>query len=120
MRCRGVLSVVFKTPERHIPPWYWFRRGAITSVHLARVNDYDELDISTWKYYFSGSTDGTDIRPHTDVFSAGTCLQLQLVHRLLKSVGDDDLSKFERLGQTISQLFGDIHQIVRYQQSSLL
>ena len=21
----GVLSVVFKTPEMHIPPWYWFR-----------------------------------------------------------------------------------------------
>ena len=24
MRRRGVLSVVFKTPEMHIPPWYWF------------------------------------------------------------------------------------------------
>ena len=25
MTCRGVLEVVFKTPEMHIPPWYWFR-----------------------------------------------------------------------------------------------
>ena len=24
VRCRGILSVVFKTPEMHIPPWYWF------------------------------------------------------------------------------------------------
>ena len=24
MRCCRVLSVVFKTPEMHIPPWYWF------------------------------------------------------------------------------------------------
>ena len=36
--------------ERRYEP----RRGAITSVHLARVNDYDELDISTWKCYFFG------------------------------------------------------------------
>ena len=27
MRRCGVLSVVFKTPEMHIPPWYWFRRS---------------------------------------------------------------------------------------------
>ena len=26
MRCRGVLSVIVKLPEMHIPPWYWFRR----------------------------------------------------------------------------------------------
>ena len=24
MTCRGVLEIVFKTPEMHIPPWYWF------------------------------------------------------------------------------------------------
>ena len=24
VRCRGVLSVVVKLPEMHIPPWYWF------------------------------------------------------------------------------------------------
>ena len=24
-RSRVVISVVFKTPEMHIPPWYWFR-----------------------------------------------------------------------------------------------
>ena len=24
MRCRGVLSVIVKLPEMHIPPWYWF------------------------------------------------------------------------------------------------
>ena len=28
MKCCRVLSVVFKTPELHIPPWYWFRRHA--------------------------------------------------------------------------------------------
>ena len=28
MRCRGVLSVIVKLPEMHIPPWYWFRTGA--------------------------------------------------------------------------------------------
>ena len=28
MSYRGVLSVVVKTPEMHIPPWYWFRRVA--------------------------------------------------------------------------------------------
>ena len=26
VRFRGSLSVVFKTPEMHISPWYWFRR----------------------------------------------------------------------------------------------
>ena len=25
MRHCGILSGVFKTPEMHIPPWYWFR-----------------------------------------------------------------------------------------------
>ena len=25
MRSCGVLSVIVKTPEMHIPPWYWFR-----------------------------------------------------------------------------------------------
>jgi hypothetical protein len=24
MRCCRILSVIFKTPEMHIPPWYWF------------------------------------------------------------------------------------------------
>ena len=24
MRRRGVLEIVFETPEMHIPPWYWF------------------------------------------------------------------------------------------------
>ena len=27
MGCCRVLSVVFKTPEMHIPPWYWFSLG---------------------------------------------------------------------------------------------
>ena len=25
VRRRGVLEIVFKTPEMDIPPWYWFR-----------------------------------------------------------------------------------------------
>ena len=31
VRFRGVLSVVFETPEMHIPPWYWF--SITTTVH---------------------------------------------------------------------------------------
>ena len=27
MRCCGILSVVFKTREMYIPPWYWFSSG---------------------------------------------------------------------------------------------
>ena len=34
--------------------------GKITSIHLARVDDYDELDITTWKFYFSRSSDGAE------------------------------------------------------------
>ena len=32
MRRRGVLSVVFKTPEMHIPPWYWFSSIPVSST----------------------------------------------------------------------------------------
>ena len=28
MRRRGVLSVMVKLPEVHIPPWYWFRKAS--------------------------------------------------------------------------------------------
>ena len=31
-RCPGVLSVFFKTPEMHIPPWLWFRSCVIVLI----------------------------------------------------------------------------------------
>ena len=33
MRCRGVLSVIVKTPEMHIPPWYWFSYVILHMMH---------------------------------------------------------------------------------------
>ena len=33
MRYRGVLGVVFKTPEMHIPPWYWFSVWLFSQRH---------------------------------------------------------------------------------------
>ena len=40
-RSSGVLSVVFKTPEMHIPLWYWFRihkRVDAIDEHLPLLN----------------------------------------------------------------------------------
>ena len=42
MSCRGILSVVVKTPEMHIPPWYWFSLWSVLSplkpVHYVDAN----------------------------------------------------------------------------------
>ena len=38
MRCRGVLPVIVKTTEMHIPPWYWFRR-LLVSLQLNKLRD---------------------------------------------------------------------------------
>ena len=37
MRWRGVLSVVVKTPEMHIPPWYWFRYHCLALERLGNI-----------------------------------------------------------------------------------
>ena len=49
VRFRGPLSVVFKTPEMHIPPWYWFRNGSAKVAMLYQLETPKHL-IQYWAF----------------------------------------------------------------------
>ena len=49
MSCRGILSVVVKTPEMHIPPWYWFSNQLTGEIpaELGNLSNLESLNLSS-------------------------------------------------------------------------
>ena len=51
MRCRGVLSVVVKTPEMHISPWLWFRNLLEATTAHCSLENLARLEQAVLDYY---------------------------------------------------------------------